>query len=60
MSAQARPSDADLEYLSWLGYSPLGVCPKCGTVWTDVMFAYDGSHCRAPLYEDRQRQREPS
>lgn len=38
-------SPGDLEYLSWFGYSPFGVCPACGTAWSDVCYAYDGRHC---------------
>lgn len=40
-----RWSAGDLEYFSWFGYSPDGRCPRCGAIWTDVMFAYDGPHC---------------
>jgi hypothetical protein len=43
--AAAAWTAGDLEYFSWFGYSPFGVCPRCGAVWDDVMFAYDGPHC---------------
>lgn len=44
-SYTSDPTAGDLEYLSWFGYSPLGVCPTCGEEWNDLMFAYDGPHC---------------
>lgn len=46
------PSAADLEYFSWFGYSPFGICAFCGAPWTDVMYAYDGPHC-APASTQR-------